>query len=105
MDVKNNYKWEIELSDGTLINNHNDFSANEVVRISYLPQIQLLSRHDLIFKHAGYKYVKRFSRAFMHWNSNIKEYLHCVVTNKFRFYLKSSNGQVLITNKDYELYL
>lgn len=33
------------------------------------------------------------------------EYLHCVVGHGWRFYLKSSNGSVLLTAEDFELYL
>lgn len=33
------------------------------------------------------------------------EYLHCIVCEGFRVWVKSSNGTVLITSEDYELYL
>lgn len=34
-----------------------------------------------------------------------EEYVHCLVAENFRMYVNSSNGVVLITPKDYELYL
>ncbi|MFA7099340.1 MAG: hypothetical protein WC143_04575 [Eubacteriales bacterium] len=33
------------------------------------------------------------------------EYLHCIVFDNFRTYIKSSDGSIMITSKDYELYL
>ena len=33
------------------------------------------------------------------------EYLHCVVCSNFRLYVRSSDGTILITPVDYELYL
>ena len=33
------------------------------------------------------------------------EYLHCIVCERFRIYVKSSNGTVLITPENYEVYL
>jgi hypothetical protein len=31
--------------------------------------------------------------------------VHCIVTQDFRVYVRSTNGTVLITPPDYELYL
>ena len=100
-NIKERYKWEIELIDKSIITNHNKFNFNDVVRCSYIPIFALFSRHDIIF--TDFKFKKRFARGFMGWNSIIREYLHCVITDKFRFYLKSSNGSVIITEKDYEM--
>ncbi len=33
------------------------------------------------------------------------EYVHCVVCKGFRYYVRSSDGTVLVTPEDYELYL
>ena len=98
-----NYKWEIELTDKTIITKGNDFNFDDVVRLSYIPNRLLLPRHDLVF--TDFKLKKRFCRGMMGWNGIMKEYLHCVITDKFRFYLKSSNGQVLITEKHYDYYI
>lgn len=103
MSVKNNYKYEIELKDGTIVTNHNNFKPEDVVRISFIPDLFLLPRHDIIFK--GFTFVKRFDRVSMQWDSKIKERLLCVITDKFRIYIKSSNGQSLIVHRDYELYI
>ena len=35
----------------------------------------------------------------------VKERLHCVVTDKFRMYIKSSDGTSVITKADYEWYI
>lgn len=35
----------------------------------------------------------------------LPEYLHCVVCEGFRLYIKSSNGEVIVTQENYELYL
>jgi len=101
MDITNSYEYEIELKDGTIIKRSNEFNPKDVVRISYMSRF--FPRHDIIF--TDFKLVKRFSRVFIGINSKVKERLHCVITNKFRFYLKSGNGSVIITEKDYELYL
>ena len=101
MDLKTTYTYEIELKDGTIITDHNNFKPEDVVRVSFISLI--FPRHDIIF--TDFKFIKRFSRIFMGINSKITNVLHCVITDKFRFYLKSSNGSVLITEKDYDLYL
>lgn len=103
MSLRDSYKYEIEIEDGTIIIDHNNFDKNKVIRVSYLPSIVLLPRHDIIFK--GFKFKKRFSRVTMGWNSIVKECLHCVVTDRFRVYLRSTNGQIMIVHKDYELKL
>jgi hypothetical protein len=103
MDISNYYKWEVETNTGNIYTSGNIFDGI-VVRISFLPSILVLPRHDIIFSN-DFKYVKRFCRGLLKQSVGMKEYLHCVVTNKFRFYLKSSNGTTLITDKDYDLYL
>ena len=102
-NIKERYKWEIELKDGTIIKEGKkyNFKFDDVVRCSYIPTFALFPRHDIIF--TDFKFKKRFARGFMGWNSIIREFLHCVITDKFRFYLKSSNGSVIITEKDYEM--
>jgi hypothetical protein len=100
-NIKEVYDWEIELIDGTIINEGNKFDFNKVVRCSYIPTIKLFPRHDIIF--TDFKLKKRFARAFMGWNSMVREYLHCAITNKFRVYIKSTNGSCIITPKNYSM--
>jgi len=101
MNLKTIYIYEIELKDGTIITNHNNFKNEDVVRVSFISSI--FPRHDIIF--TDFKFVKRFSRNFMGIDCRVKNILHCVVTDRFRFYLKAGTGAVLILDKDYELYL
>ena len=101
MDIKERYKWEIELKDGTIITDGNKFKFDDVVRCSYIPVIKIFPRHDIIF--SGFKFKKRFARGFIVQRKGMKEYAHCVITDKFRIYIKSSNGHSLIVDKDYEL--
>jgi hypothetical protein len=103
LDIKKVYNWEIELKDGTIITDGNKFRFDDVIRCSYIPAIRLFSRHDIVFQ--DFKFKKRFARAFMGWNSLIREYMHCVITDKFRVYIKSTNGSCIITPKDYDLYI
>ena len=101
INIRNIYNYEIELIDNTIITNHNNFNPDDVIRVSFIPTIIALPRHDLIFE--GFKFKKRFCRVIMGWDSIVRESTHCVITDKFRFYLRSSNGQCLVTHKDYEL--
>ena len=101
--MKDFYSFEIELKDGTTITSGNDYLPESVVRVSLIPQITILPRHDIIF--TDFKFVKRFGRGFLKQGTGMKEYLQCIITTQFRFYLKSSNGAVLITEQNYELYL
>ena len=108
MDLEKIYYWEIELQDGKIITEGNEFDSNKVIRVSFIPKVILRPRYDIIF--SGFKLIKRFSRGFVGWGGSspvihLKEYLHCIITDKFRFYLKSSDGQCIITDKDYEWYI
>lgn len=103
MNIKDRYKWEIELLDGTIINEGNKFDFSKVVRCSFIPSIKLFPRHDIVFQ--DFKFKKRFARGFMGWNSIVREYLHCLITDKFRMYIKSSNGSCIITPVSYEMYI
>ena len=102
--IKYNYNWEVELKNGTVITKENNFNPKDVARVSFVPTILLLPRHDVIFLNADFKYKKRFCRAMMNWGSILKEYLHCVRTDKFSFYVRSTTGQAILTCADYELY-
>lgn len=101
--IKDMYSFEIELDDGTTITRGDNFDKDKVVRISYIPTIDLVPRHDIIFD--GFNLEKRFSRTFFKTSTGLKERLHIIITDKFRMYIFSKSGKVLITDKDYELYL
>lgn len=102
MGVQDNYSWEIETDTGNIYNSGNNFDG-KVIRISFISKNLLLPRHDIIF--TTFTFKKRFGRGFVKQSIGLKEYLHCVITDKFRFYLKSSNGSTLIVDKNYELYI
>lgn len=118
MKLSDLYKWQLELEDGSIVDQYESDSGNEnstkkidpsiVVRVSYLPVLPILPKHDIfIARNLGEKFIKRFQRGFIKQQSSgfkLNEYLHCCITNKYRFYLFSS-GNVIITHKDYELYL
>ena len=102
IEITERYNWEIELKDGTIVTDHNDFNFNDVIRVSFIPTIGFLPRHDVVVD--GFKVRKRFARGFIAvGKQGYKEYLHVLVTNSFRLYLKSSTGQVIITPRDYEM--
>jgi len=98
----NNYNWEVELEDGTILYKGSSFDKR-VNRFSLIPNNIILPRHDIIF--SNFKFKRRFCRCFMKYGSGVKQYIHCIVTNKFRIYIFYSNGQCLIVDKNYELYL
>ena len=96
------YKWEIETKDKKIYTTKsNKIKPSDVVRISFIPQISILPRHDITLD----GYIRRFGRCSFRLDNTMKEYLHCVVFQRFRFYLRSSNGQCIITPYDYELYI
>jgi len=99
-NIKTVYDWEIELKDGSIITEGNKFKFEDVIRCSYISKLPLFPRHDIVFQ--DFKLVKRFARAFMGWNSIVGEYLHCCITDKFRIYIKSTNGSCIITPQYYE---
>ena len=100
MIIANNYKWEAEKKDGTIINSGDDLS--ECVRFTLKPNIKGLPQHDIV----GVKMVRRFCRGFISvGNKKSSSYVHCVVGDKFRIYVNYSTGGALVSPVDYELYL
>ncbi len=100
LDLQDRYTWRATRSDGTTFTEGADLT--EAVMVSIVPQHPLLPQHDL----AGVKLVRRFGRGFINaMGGGLRDYVHCVVAETFRFYLRSSDGAVLITPPDYELYL
>lgn len=70
--------------------------------VSLVPAKQGLPQHDII----GLDFERRFGRGFIKgMGGGYKEYLHCIVCKNCRVYIKSSDGSVLVTPYDFELYL
>ena len=111
------YSWEIALVNGEIYKQYNDLGEeqswknlplDQIVRISFIPQLGLLPQHDVFIDlEKGDRFIKRFGRGFIKQGVDgfeLRMYLNCVITNKYRFYI-FSNGRTLITNKDQEVYL
>lgn len=99
MDLQNNYTWEAEKADGTIIKDGGDLSG--CVLLSLVPNRPLLPSHSIV----GVEMTRRFGRGFVRgMGGGMKEYLHCVVCNGFRVYVRS-NGTVHVTPHDYEMYV
>lgn len=99
--ISENYHFEAEFKDGRIITEKGR-DLTGCIRFSYIPTKAGLPRHDLV----GVKMIRRFGRGFVRGlGGGMKEYLHCVVCQGFRFYLKSTDGKVLITPEEHELYL
>lgn len=56
--LQDRYTFEAEMPDGTLITSGGDIAG--AVRVSLIPQIALLPRHDIV----GQVFIRRFMRAF-----------------------------------------
>lgn len=98
--MQNRYDWVATKTDGTTFDVGGDL--NDVVMFSLVPQTPLLPQHDFI----GVKFKHRFCRGFLNaMGGGMKDYVHCIVCDAYRIYVKYSNGSVLITPPDYELYL
>lgn len=100
MELQNRYRWIAKRPDGS------EFSTGEslsgIMMLSFVPDMPLFPRHDF----SGIPMVRRFARGFLRgFGGGMKEYLHCVVCQGFRIYLRSSDGGVLMTPEDYEVYL
>ena len=110
------YRYEMETVDGKVLKQFNDdgtentwksLDANKVVRVTFRPTIKVLPTHNLLIDIGnGERFVKRFGRAFLKQKIgfNMAEYINCIETNNYRFWLYS-NGNCLITRKDYEVYI
>lgn len=100
MMVQDNYRWEAEREDGTIVTDGGDLAG--CVRLSLLPVVDGLPRHDVV----GVPMKRRFGRGFLRLIGDRRpEYLHCVVCDGYRVYIRSSDGGVIVTPEDYELYL
>ena len=111
------YSWEMETLNGTILKQYNEdgtenswksLNPDEIIRVTFIPLIPVFAKHSVIIDiSVGERFIKRFGRGFMKQKDGfqLSEYLNCVVTNKYRFYLFSSNGGCLITHKDREVYI
>lgn len=99
-DLQNNYTWEAEKADGTIIKEGGDLQG--CIRFSLIPADNpFLPSHSIV----GVPMERRFGRGFVRGlGGGMKEYLHCVVCKDFRVYVRS-NGTLHITPPDYEMYL
>jgi len=114
------YSWEFETADGVVLNQYEEdgkentwkgVNPDQVVRVSFLPAINLLPRHDILIDIGkGDRFVRRFGRGFMKTGGkygggwDLKLYANCVVTNRCRYYI-ISNGRTFCTHRDHEIRL
>jgi hypothetical protein len=110
------YTWEIELINGKIRkqyedngmeNTWKDLPTQEIVRVSINSTLPVLPSHTIIIDVTnGERFVKRFCRGFLklEGKEQLKEYVHCVVTNKYRFWV-FHDGKTVVTRPDYELYI
>jgi len=110
--------WELEDKFGKTVQQYDGngieqswktVDANDVVRVSFIPVISLLPRHDVFIDiEKGVQFIRRFGRGFIKQGADgfkLKNYLNCCVTNQFRLWV-FSNGNSMITHKDYnEIYI
>ena len=118
LPIPERYQWEAEHIGGETVRQYNGSGEEnpsslirppEVVRFSIVPRVPGLPRHDILLdRNKGELFVRRFGRGFMkNTPTGVKhfEYLQCVVTNRYRVYVCSTSGQVMVTNADFEVYL
>lgn len=110
------YVWEMETADGQVLSqydkageeqNWQTLPLDKIVRVSLIPRIPSIERHDcLIDIDKGERFIRRFGRGFLKFRDGYKLtiYINCIVTNNYRFWV-FSDGRVLVTEKDYEVYL
>lgn len=111
--MRDNYGWEIESSTVGVMRqyagmietgaNWKLLDPDKIVRISIIPNIPDLPRYDFHVT-PDVKFERRFGRGFMRMGG-LFEYLQVVVMSDARYYIKSSTGEMVKTDKDYEVYL
>lgn len=117
MSPKMVYQWEIETSDGLVVRQYDEngnectwktIDTDKVARVSLIPSLPVLPRHDIFIDAAkGEKFIRRFGRGFIkntETGYQVKEYMNCIVTNKYRLYV-FSDGRSMITNPEQEVYV
>ena len=108
------YQWEMETIYGVILqqfekdgteNTWKKLDCKKIVRVTFLPRIPLLPKHSIILDlKAGEYFVKRFGRGFIKARNKyqLTEYINCVETNAYRYWV-FSNGNTLVTKKDFEV--
>ena len=112
----NIYHWQIEyrtVARNTLVLNRYDngreqsskqVDPHSVIRVSLLPVLPILPRHDILIDSEGGEYfVKWFGRAILK-KYVLAHYLNCVETNRHRVWVHE-DGKVWITGPKEEVYL
>lgn len=117
MDIQKLYRWEMETADGTILPQFNEdgsentwkkLDVNKIVRVSIIPTMSLLPQHDVLIPiDRGVRFVRRFGRGFIRQKADFKldEYVNCIVTNKYRFYVFHRSGRALVTDMNHEVYV
>jgi hypothetical protein len=110
MKINDLYYWQLELSDGTIFSQWSADGKKEhawkdverldqVVRVSLIPKIATLPRHDCIIDiNNGHKFIKRFGRGFLKMSEGfeLRRYLNCIVTNRYRLWV-FPDGRAIVT--------
>lgn len=110
------YSWEMEVLDGTVTSQYaadgkeqtwKNLEPDQIVRVSFIPAINLLPRHDILIDIGkGDRFIRRFGRGFIKSGPpsgfDLKLYLDCIVTNRCRYYVVS-NGRSICTHRDHEI--
>lgn len=116
MDPRMHYQWEMETKSGDVLRQYEEdgtentwkqLNVDEVVRVSIIPMIPMLPRHDVFIDiAAGEKFIKRYATGFLRQRHQFRlsEYVNCVVTNRYKFWVLS-DGRSMVTRNDYELNL
>jgi hypothetical protein len=117
MKVSDIYYWQIEKIDGSICSQWSIDGKecswgdvedlDQVIRVSLIPKIESLPRHDCIIDiNNGHKFIRRFGRGFMKMREGfeLKRYLNCIVTNRYRLWVWP-DGRTMITPPDKEIKL
>jgi hypothetical protein len=100
MDIQASYTWTGTYKNGVEFTTGGDLE--NAAKIAFYPAAGGLPEHIL----SGVSMKRRFARGFVRgFGGGMKDYVHCVVGDGFRFWLFSSTGRVLITPEDFELYI
>jgi len=103
--------WEMETDDGNVLRQYEEdgrentwkkLDPERVVRVSLVPLVAILPQHNIfINRNAGELFIKRFARGFLKPGTGLKEYVNCIVTNRYRVWV-FSDGRVLVTDKNFD---
>ena len=100
MDLQGRYTWTGTQKNGIEFTVGGDLES--AAKITFYPTVPSLQEHTL----TGVTMKRRFARGFVRGlGGGMKDYVHCVICEGFRFWLFSSTGRVLITPEDFELYI